>query len=60
MITLIFTICILTVNTVLGKKHSTEFAVLERLDKTIKHMNSGDVPISIFLDHSKAFDTLNQ
>ena len=45
MITLIFTICTLTVNTVLGKKHSTEFAVLELLDKTIKHMNSGDVPI---------------
>ena len=32
------------------KKHSTEFAVLELLDKTIKHMNSGAVPISIFLE----------
>ena len=41
------------------KKHSTEFAVLELLDKTIKYMNSGDVPISIFLDLSKAFDTLD-
>ena len=40
----------------LKKKHSTESAVL---DKTIKHMNSIDVPISIFLDLSKAFDTLN-
>ena len=41
------------------KKHRTESAVLELVDKTIKHMNSGDVPISIFLDLSKAFDTLN-
>ena len=41
------------------KKHSTESAVLELVDKTIKHMNSGDVTISIFLDLSKAFDTLN-
>ena len=58
-ITLICTICTLKVNTVLGKKHSTESAVLELVDKTIKHMNSGDIPISIFLDLSKAFDTLN-
>ena len=41
------------------KKHSTESAVLELVDKTIKHMDSGDVPISIFLDLSKAFDTLD-
>ena len=35
--------------------------MLELLDKTIKHMNSGDktLPISIFLDLSKAFDTLD-
>ena len=41
------------------EKHSTEYAVLELVDKTIKHMDSGDVPISIFLDLSKAFDTLD-
>ena len=38
------------------KKHSTESAVLELVDRTIKHM---DVPISIFLDLSKAFNTLD-
>ena len=41
------------------RKNSTESAVLELVDKTIKHMDSGDVPISIFLDLSKAFDTLD-
>ena len=41
------------------KKHSTESAVLELVDKTIKHRDSGDVPISIFLDLSKAFNTLD-
>ena len=39
MITLIVTICTLRVNTVLGEKHSTEIAVLELLDETIKLMN---------------------
>ena len=41
------------------KKHSRESVVLELVDKTIKHMNSGDVPIPVFLDLSKSFDTLN-
>ena len=39
MITLIVTICTLAVNTVLGKKHSTEIAVPELLDETIELMN---------------------
>ena len=59
MITLIFTICTLTVNTVLGKNILHNLLFLNFLDKTIKHLNSGDVPISIFPDLSKAFDTLD-
>lgn len=40
-------------------KHSTEFATLELVDRLMKSMNSGDIPLSIFIDLSKAFDTLN-
>ena len=39
--------------------HSTEFAALELLDKIEFLMQEGKVPVGVFLDMSKAFDTLN-
>ncbi|KAI0234462.1 hypothetical protein LSAT2_015292, partial [Lamellibrachia satsuma] len=41
------------------KGHSTEFALLELIDKLACQMDKGKIPITIFLDLSKAFDTLN-
>jgi hypothetical protein len=41
------------------KQHSTEFATLELIDRIIKYMDNGDIPFCIFLDLSKAFDTLD-
>ena len=38
---------------------STEYAVLEVLDITIAMLGSNETPITIFLDLSKAFDTLD-
>lgn len=40
-------------------KHSTEFATLELIDRLVSIMNNGDIPLSIFIDLSKAFDTLD-
>ena len=40
-------------------EHSTELASLEFVDKTLKQLDKGEIPIAIFLDLSKAFDTLN-
>ena len=40
-------------------KHSTELVALELIDKLTTYMNNGDIHITIFLDLSKAFDTLN-
>ena len=40
------------------KRHSTEFAALELVDKFLNMMDKGQVPLGIFLDLSKAFDTL--
>ena len=40
-------------------KHSTELAVLEVIDRVILQLDKKEVPINIFLDLSKAFDTLN-
>ena len=37
--------------------HSTEFATLQLIDKIMQEMDKGKVPICIFLDLSKAFDT---
>ena len=41
------------------KQHSTELAVLELVDRTIFTLDKDETPINIFLDLSKAFDTLN-
>ena len=38
--------------------HSTELASLEIFDITSKDLNNGKLPIGVFLDLSKAFDTL--
>jgi hypothetical protein len=39
--------------------HSTEFAQLELVDRILVEMDKNDIPINIFLDLSKAFDTLD-
>ena len=39
--------------------HSTELAILELVDRISGAMYSGQVPLAIFLDLSKAFDTLD-
>ena len=41
------------------KNHSTELAVLELVDRITQEMDSGTIPINIYLDLSKAFDTLD-
>ena len=41
------------------EKHSTELASLELLDKIYKDMDNGKTPFNIFIDLSKAFDSLN-
>ena len=43
----------------LKKKHSTELAVLELVDRITQELDKGHTPINIFLDLSKAFDTLD-
>ena len=40
-------------------KHSTEYAALELVDRIITQMDVKEVPINIFLDLSKAFDTID-
>lgn len=40
-------------------RHSTELASVELVDKILDIMKSGEIPISIFMDLSKAFDTLD-
>ncbi len=40
-------------------EHSTEFASLELVDRVIVEMDKINTPINIFLDLSKAFDTLD-
>ena len=39
--------------------HSTEYAALEIVDRITTHLDNNQLPISIFLDLSKAFDTLD-
>ena len=40
-------------------KHSTELAALELIDKIITKMDHNEIPLNIYLDLSKAFDTLD-
>ena len=39
--------------------HSTQFAALELIDRITQDLDQGNMPITIFIDLSKAFDTLN-
>ena len=41
------------------KMHSTELAALEITDKIILHLDQGKLPLAIYLDLSKAFDTID-
>ena len=41
------------------KFHSTEFAALEFTDKIVTNLDQGKLPVAIFLDLSKAFDTID-
>ena len=41
------------------KMHSTEHAVMEVADRILTELDKGNTPLAIFLDLSKAFDTLN-
>ena len=41
------------------ENHSTELAALELIDRVIHYLDKGETPISVFLDLSKAFDTLD-
>ena len=41
------------------KKHSTEHAAIELIDRLMDEIDKKNIPIAIFLDLSKAFDTLN-
>ena len=40
-------------------KHSTEFATIKLVDYLVKNMDENFIPCAIYLDLSKAFDTLN-
>ena len=41
------------------KEHCTELAVLELIDRITQHLDKGTTPINVYLDLSKAFDTLD-
>jgi hypothetical protein len=41
------------------QKHSTELAALEIVDRIVCAMDKNEIPLNIFLDLSKAFDTLD-
>ena len=41
------------------KKHSTELAAVEMIDIITQELDKGNTPLNIFLDLSKAFDTLD-
>ena len=41
------------------KGHSTEYADLEVVEKIIEQMDKGNIPVDIYLDLSKAFDTID-
>ena len=42
-----------------GAGHSTELASIELIDRITQDLDKGKIQISIFLDSSKAFDTLD-
>ena len=42
-----------------GKHHSTGHATIELVDRIHKTLDTGELPIAIFLDLSKAFDMIN-
>ena len=39
--------------------HSTELTCLEIVDRIVQHLDNKKTPINIYLDLSKAFDTIN-
>ena len=41
------------------KYHSTELAALNIVNTIVNHMDNGNTPFAVYLDLSKAFDTLN-
>lgn len=41
------------------ENHSTELAALELVDKIITEMDRNEIPLNIYLDMSKAFDTID-
>ena len=41
------------------EKHSTQLVVLELIDKISQELDQGITPINVYLDLSKAFDTLD-
>ena len=41
-----------------SKNHLTEHAVLKAVDRISSELDSGKLPITVFLDLSKAFDTM--
>ena len=41
------------------RDHSTEFATLELTNRIHEHLNNGLNPITVYMDLSKAFDTIN-
>ena len=41
------------------KNHSTELATLEIIDRIIQEMDKYNTPINIYIDLSKAFDTID-
>ena len=50
--------CSTTANTVLGN-YTTEYASLELVDRISQYLDNGKLPASVYLDLSKAFDTIN-
>ena len=41
------------------RNHSTEHAAMEIVDRIVNSMDKGEVPLNIYLDLSKSFDTLD-
>jgi endonuclease/exonuclease/phosphatase family metal-dependent hydrolase len=41
------------------RRHSTELAAIEIVDRLVTQMDKNEIPINIYLDLSKAFDTLD-